>query len=66
MSKSVALRRPADRLSLTDEEIAELVGVAVDGLPESEKHIEDGAARRASPADKAFLGRRWGLQSSLH
>jgi hypothetical protein len=66
MSKSVALSRPAGTLSLTDEEIAELVGVAIDGLPESEKQIDDGAALQASPPEKAFLGSRWGLQSPLH
>jgi hypothetical protein len=66
MSKSVALRRPADRLSLTDEEIADLVGVAIERAPESEKQLDAGATLQASPQQKAFLGCRWSLQSRLH
>jgi hypothetical protein len=73
MSKSVAPLGAGDRLSLTDEEIAEIVGVALETLPKpvekTEKiaKIEEVAAPDvATPEGDAFLGRRWGLQDRLH
>jgi hypothetical protein len=68
MSNSVALQRPADRLALTDEEIAELVGASFDRPSEAKQHIEeDGAPGDALLAGAGqFLGSRWGLQSRPH
>jgi hypothetical protein len=66
MSNSVALQRPADRLALTDEEIAELVGASFDRPSEAKQHIEDDGAPGDALLAGQFLGSRWGLQSRPH